>query len=426
MACRRRRAIPGKAFAALVLATALLGGVSFAGDETAHQLVRSVLAGPGNAGAAHVRPGILLAQSSASAQSPLKRRDLPPPTIRPQLVSRDPAGDDEIDCEVGAPRRGPGEPIPATPSDCIAEITDTLSLSYTGFPTSGDLGHLISPISVTLMLPDGSTRRYLINEQTQTLYLEPGMPLGVYRFTGMGAGRSAAGGFTLKPAGKRVLRVALPSPYERTIQPGGLVTVHLAGYPALQTQTLYLYRYFSHRDVDSGLTYWQFATRLTSLTTNVRGEAAYSFATQPGDPLGQYLIVDDPLQQNDLNSATFELAVPGFKMPSNNIFCRIGPPVGNASVGDLRCDILQVTHKPAPPRDCPLSWGDAFAISQNGTMGLRICHGDTIQDDALMPLAYGSQWNEGGFLCKSATTGVTCTNAAGHGFRLSREVQTLF
>jgi hypothetical protein len=42
-----------------------------------------------------------------------------------------------------------------------------------------------------------------------------------------------------------------------------------------------------------------------------------------------------------------------------------------------------------------------------------------------MTLAYGSQWNQGGFLCKSATIGVTCTNAAGHDSTLSKDVQTL-
>jgi len=306
MACSGRGTIPRIGLGVLVFSAALLGGVSLADDNTAHQLAAHLIAAPGASGPVQILPGILLAQNSAT--SPLKRRDLPPPTVRPQLVSRDPAGDDEIDCEVGALRGRPGEPTPAIPSDCIAEITDTLSLGYIGFPTSGDLGRLISPISVTLMLPDGSTRQYLINEVPQMLYLQPGMPLGVYRFTGTGSGRSVAGGFTVKPSSQRVLRVAFPNPYERTVRPGALVTVHLAGYPAGQPQTLYLYRYFSHRDVDTGLTYWQFATRLTSLTTNPRGEAAYSFSTDPSDPLGQYLIIDDPLQQNDLNSATFELA----------------------------------------------------------------------------------------------------------------------
>jgi hypothetical protein len=34
--------------------------------------------------------------------------------------------------------------------------------------------------------------------------------------------------------------------------------------------------------------------------------------------------------------------------------------------------------------------------------------------------------NQGGFVCKSTETGLTCTNAAGHGFMISKEVQKLF
>jgi hypothetical protein len=117
----------------------------------------------------------------------------------------------------------------------------------------------------------------------------------------------------------------------------------------------------------------------------------------------------------------------GFKMPSGNIYCIIEPPYEGNPASDLRCDIQQMSSKPPPaPKDCPLSWGDAFAVAQDGNAGTRICHGDTTRDESLMTLAYGTQWNEGGYLCKSATSGLTCTNAAGHGFMLSKATQKLF
>jgi hypothetical protein len=117
----------------------------------------------------------------------------------------------------------------------------------------------------------------------------------------------------------------------------------------------------------------------------------------------------------------------GFKMPSNNIYCMLEPADENNPVSDLRCDIQQMTSKPPPaPKNCPLSWGDAFTIAQDGNMGVRICHGDTTKDDELPVVAYGREWNQSGFLCKSATSGLTCTNSKGHGFLLSRVVQKLF
>jgi Family of unknown function (DUF6636) len=119
--------------------------------------------------------------------------------------------------------------------------------------------------------------------------------------------------------------------------------------------------------------------------------------------------------------------VVGFKMPSNNVYCMLEPPYQGHPGTDLRCDIEQMTSKPLPtPKDCPLSWGDAFAIAESGDEGVRICHGDTTRDDALPVLPYGAQWNKAGYLCKSETSGLTCTNAKGHGFMLSRALQQVF
>jgi hypothetical protein len=125
--------------------------------------------------------------------------------------------------------------------------------------------------------------------------------------------------------------------------------------------------------------------------------------------------------------AVAQSAETGFKMPSGNIYCMIEPAIDSHSVSDLRCDIMQMMSKPPPaPRNCPLSWGDAFAIAENGDFGIRLCHGDTVRNDSLKVLAYGTQWHQGGYSCTSEPSGVTCMNAKGHGFALSKEKQKLF
>jgi hypothetical protein len=116
----------------------------------------------------------------------------------------------------------------------------------------------------------------------------------------------------------------------------------------------------------------------------------------------------------------------GFKMPSNNVFCVIEDFDGTQQ-SDLRCDIQTMTNRaPTPPADCQVDWGDAFAITHDGSHGERLCHGDTVRDDSLPVLPYGSEWNEGGYHCDSQTTGVTCENAQGHGFALAKAHQELF
>jgi hypothetical protein len=35
-------------------------------------------------------------------------------------------------------------------------------------------------------------------------------------------------------------------------------------------------------------------------------------------------------------------------------------------------------------------------------------------------LKYGTSWSKGGITCRSASTGIRCTNASGHGFSLAR------
>jgi hypothetical protein len=114
----------------------------------------------------------------------------------------------------------------------------------------------------------------------------------------------------------------------------------------------------------------------------------------------------------------------GFKMPSNNIYCMLETPYNDDG---LRCDIREVTDRlPPPPASCQFAWGKSFEITPNGSVGTRICVSDAVYDPSFPTLAYGTQWHQGGFVCKSAENGLTCTNASDHGFMLSKEVQKLF
>jgi hypothetical protein len=116
----------------------------------------------------------------------------------------------------------------------------------------------------------------------------------------------------------------------------------------------------------------------------------------------------------------------GFRTPSNNIFCLLDEGLPGA-IGYLRCDIRGISGATPPrPQSCDLDWGRAFAIEEDGRSGERICHGDTVLNDALRTLTYGRIWRRGGFTCKSEQGGLTCINRMGHGFSLSRNDQRIF
>jgi hypothetical protein len=123
--------------------------------------------------------------------------------------------------------------------------------------------------------------------------------------------------------------------------------------------------------------------------------------------------------------ATPAAAADGLKMPSGNIVCTVQDPDANL-VGELRCDTRNFrSTKDRPPKDCHLGWGDAFSIAQSGKSE-RICHGDTIMHEDVMVLPYGMTWQHGAFTCRSQPSGLTCFNAQGHGFSLSKSSHRLF
>ena len=123
-----------------------------------------------------------------------------------------------------------------------------------------------------------------------------------------------------------------------------------------------------------------------------------------------------------------------FLTPSANIACvleqhdkpdKAGRKPGYA----MRCQVLALSvESPMPerPADCDEEWSGSFWIYDDGPSGILECHGDTIFDQYPV-LPYGETWHfSGGFQCYSGRAGLTCRNAAHHGFSLSRLEQRLF
>jgi Family of unknown function (DUF6636) len=103
-----------------------------------------------------------------------------------------------------------------------------------------------------------------------------------------------------------------------------------------------------------------------------------------------------------------------FRLPSGNIGCAIFQSV-------LRCDIANgLRPRPPRPAGCELDWGFGLTLGRTGRARV-VCAGDTVIDPTAPVLRYGSTWRRGGITCSSATSGLTCTNAAGRGFFLSRQ-----
>jgi hypothetical protein len=105
-------------------------------------------------------------------------------------------------------------------------------------------------------------------------------------------------------------------------------------------------------------------------------------------------------------------AIELFRTPSGNIGCAY-----LASATTLRCDILSGL-RPEPRRACELDW-TGLTLTARGRARPQ-CAGDTVVDRRARMIRYGSAWRRNGLVCSSRTTGLRCSNRAGHGFVLSR------
>lgn len=109
----------------------------------------------------------------------------------------------------------------------------------------------------------------------------------------------------------------------------------------------------------------------------------------------------------------------GFQSPSKNIGCVV-------SAGSARCDIAKRDWAPPrKPASCDVDYGQGLTISRSGSRGRFVCAGDTALGSGKI-LAYGRSVKRGGMTCTSRESGVTCKNARGHGFRISRASYRVF
>jgi hypothetical protein len=109
----------------------------------------------------------------------------------------------------------------------------------------------------------------------------------------------------------------------------------------------------------------------------------------------------------------------GFQTPTRNIVCG----GTNGSQAWLRCDITSgLKPKPARPKSCEFDYGGTLTLSAKGRARIGCVSDAVLPNPPKAPvLAYGKVWRHGPFRCKSARTGLTCRNKAGHGFFLSRQ-----
>jgi hypothetical protein len=116
--------------------------------------------------------------------------------------------------------------------------------------------------------------------------------------------------------------------------------------------------------------------------------------------------------------------LPGIRSPSGNITCLYV----SQKPQFLLCQIANADYKPALTHHCGsapyyVDWA-GFSLSATGK-GVVACAGGPAYDPQTdhpryVTLAYGKTWRQGPFTCGSATTGITCTNRAGHELFVSR------
>jgi hypothetical protein len=103
----------------------------------------------------------------------------------------------------------------------------------------------------------------------------------------------------------------------------------------------------------------------------------------------------------------------GFKSPSGNIACNAGTNSGKKLIA---CTLFS--------SGTPNKGDKVWAMFVRGRVQVGFVRGDPATD--YPKLAYGRTWKWHGITCRSARSGLTCRNAAGHGFFLSRGSQRVF
>lgn len=113
----------------------------------------------------------------------------------------------------------------------------------------------------------------------------------------------------------------------------------------------------------------------------------------------------------------------GFRTPSGNIYCN-----GSIEAGDISCTIAERSSGPVLPRPswCNGYWGHTFTLTRRGPVQME-CSQYAPRTSSYTDVApYGVTGHFAEITCQSESTGLTCRNADGHGFMLSRRVQQIF
>jgi Family of unknown function (DUF6636) len=97
----------------------------------------------------------------------------------------------------------------------------------------------------------------------------------------------------------------------------------------------------------------------------------------------------------------------GFQTPSRNIVC-------NHSGSQVDCVVFSASPT------CQKTW----SLKRSGPASFRCLYANIGTEVPV--LGYGRSWTRSGIRCVSRRSGLTCTNAAGHGFALSRALQRRF
>ena len=115
-----------------------------------------------------------------------------------------------------------------------------------------------------------------------------------------------------------------------------------------------------------------------------------------------------------------------FETPSHNIVC--GYFSGGGFPTLLECGVASglVPAAPKPSEgSCRVVDPASNRVRLNPTgETYGFCSGDVgvlAQQHAAPVLGYGASWHRGPYSCRSQTGGLTCRNAQGHGFFLSRQ-----
>jgi hypothetical protein len=108
-----------------------------------------------------------------------------------------------------------------------------------------------------------------------------------------------------------------------------------------------------------------------------------------------------------------------FKTPGGQIQCGVFI-AGKYSESLLRCDI-RTGLKPSVkrPKGCHFDYGSTLELRPTGR-AFPGCVSDAI-GRIQQTVGYGKTYKKGPFTCKSARAGLTCRNAARHGFFLSKK-----